>query len=168
MIRLNVIQERSVSTIKHSKISGTPNTNGFESALREHVVDVWFPRCLDLEHGGFLSDFDRAWQTCGPNQKLLEFQARQTWIAAELLRFFPCDKRLRQAADHGFHFLRDVMWDRNAGGWFHRTDRAGKPLESHTKHAHGIAYAIAACVAMHTTTAETGALDLAREGFAWL
>jgi mannobiose 2-epimerase len=148
--------------------STIPTRDELKTALRRHVVDSWFPRCLDLEHGGFLSDFDRAWQPCGPNQKLLEFQARQTWIAAELLRFFPGDTRLHQATIHGFHFLRDVMWDRNAGGWFHRTDRAGKSLESQTKHAHGIAYTIGACAAVQAATGEAGALDLAKEGFEWL
>ena len=35
------------------------------------------------EHGGLLCDFDRRWRPCRPHDKLLEFQARQTWIAAE-------------------------------------------------------------------------------------
>ena len=26
----------------------------FETLLRRHVIDVWFPRSLDTEHGGFL------------------------------------------------------------------------------------------------------------------
>jgi mannobiose 2-epimerase len=140
----------------------------FEAALRRHVIDVWFPRCLDLEHGGFLSGFDRAWQSYGPQEKLLEFQARQTWVAAELLEFAPNDERLRQAAVHGFRFLRDVMWDHTSGGWFHRTSRAGEPLEAYTKHSHGIAYGINACIAIHKATAEAGALNLAQQGYAWL
>ena len=148
--------------------SHVPTSHEFETALWQHVVDVWFPRCLDLVYGGFLSDFDRRWRPCGPHEKLLEFQARQTWLAAELLQFAPGDEHLRQAALHGFRFLRDVMWDHTQGGWFHRTNRTGEPLESYTKHAHGIAYAIAACVAVHTATGKAGALDLARAGFAWL
>jgi mannobiose 2-epimerase len=140
----------------------------FEAALRRHVIDAWFPRCLDLEHGGFLSDFNHAWRVCGPQEKLLEFQARQTWMAAELLEFAPNDERLRHAALHGFRFLRDVMWDHRSGGWFHRTNRGGEPLEAYTKHAHGIAYGINACLTVHTATAEAGALDLAQEAFAWL
>src|ERR1051325_5407705 len=140
----------------------------FQAALRRHVIDVWFPRCLDLKHGGFLSGFGRDWQACGAQQKLLEFQARQTRAAAELIRYFPADEKLRQAAEHGFRFLREIMWDRQAGGWFHRTDRAGAPLESNTKHAHGIAYAIGACAAVHAATGQAGASELACEGFDWL
>ncbi|MGE0679322.1 MAG: AGE family epimerase/isomerase [Candidatus Binatia bacterium] len=60
------------------------------------------------------------------------------------------------------------MWDHKTGGWFHRTDRAGEPLEARTKHVHGAAYAIAASVAVHTATGNMDALSLAREGFLWL
>ena len=153
---------------RHADAQHWPAGSEFEVALRRHVIDPWFPRCLDLTHGGFLSDFDQAWRPCGPNEKLMEFQARQTWLAAELLEFAPDDERLRQAALHGFRFLRDVMWDHTSGGWFHRTNRAGEPLEAYTKHAHGIAYGINACIAIHTATAEAGALDLARVGYDWL
>jgi mannobiose 2-epimerase len=140
----------------------------FENALNRHVLDVWFPRSIDHQYGGFLCDFDRAWHGCGPNDKLLEFQARHTLAAAEALRAYPADQRLRNAALHGLRCLREVMWDREAGGWFHRTDRTGRPLEAHTKHAHGFAYAIQACAAVYATTREPDALTLAQEGFAWL
>ncbi len=140
----------------------------FERALRQHVLEPWFPRSLDLAHGGFLSDFDRTWTSCGPHDKLLEFQARQTLTAADALARYPGDQRLRDATLHGFRYLREVMWDGDAGGWYHRLDRAGTPLLASTKHAHGTAYAIHACVAVHRATGDPAALDLAKEGFEWL
>ena len=145
-----------------------PTPKDFEAALNRHVLDVWFPRCLDTEHGGFLSDFDRTWSPDGRNDQLVEFQARQTLTAADALALYPEDARLRQATEHGFRYLRDVMWDRDAGGWFHRMDRAGGPLEAETKHVHGAAYAIEACVAVYIATGDPSALDLARQGFEWL
>jgi mannobiose 2-epimerase len=60
------------------------------------------------------------------------------------------------------------MWDGIKGGWFHRLDRSGQPLEAHTKHVHGAAYAIEACVAVHEATGDPAALRLARDGFEWL
>ncbi len=60
------------------------------------------------------------------------------------------------------------MWDRRLGGWFHLLDRQGEPLEGRTKHAHGMAYAINACVAVHAAIGEVCALELAKEGFNWL
>jgi len=33
-----------------------------EKMLREDVLDVWFPRAIDNEHGGFYSVFSREWK----------------------------------------------------------------------------------------------------------
>ena len=46
------------------------------------LLDAWFPRCIDHEYGGFLCDFDYRWKASGPHRKMLEFQARQTRLAA--------------------------------------------------------------------------------------
>ena len=146
-----------------------PSVKEFDTAMRRHVLDAWFPRCLDTIHGGFLCDFDRSWASCGPHEKLLEFQARQTLLAADACLRYAEDPRLREAALHGLRYLGEVMWDgANGGGWFHRMDRAGQPLASHTKHAHGAAYAIEACVAVHEATGDPAALRLAQDGFGWL
>jgi mannobiose 2-epimerase len=148
--------------------SPMPVAAEFEAVLRHHVIDVWFPRSLDRDYGGFLCDFDYRWKPCGQNEKLLEFQARQTWFAAEASQIYPKDERLRQAVEHGFSYLRGALWDEVQGGWFHRLDRAGRPIEEHTKHTHGFAYAIIACIAVHEATGDKAALHLAREGFDWI
>lgn len=170
----------SVSSIVHLQAEGLnsrveivqpallPAAAEFEAALRNDVIDVWFPRSLDREYGGFLCDFDYRWRSDGPNEKLLEFQARHTRFAAEASQFYPNDNRLRQAVEHGFAYLRDALWDRTEGGWFHRLDRSGQPIEEHTKHTHGFAYAILACVAVYEATGDQTALDLARDGFEWI
>jgi mannobiose 2-epimerase len=139
-----------------------------ESVLRQHVLDAWFPRCVDRAQGGYLCDFDRAWRAAGPQDKLLEFQARHLCAAADAARLYPAVEGFREAMQHGFRYLREVLWDREWGGWFHRLDRSGRRLENETKHAHGIAYAIDACVAVFETNGDPAALELAREGFRWL
>jgi mannobiose 2-epimerase len=136
--------------------------------LVRHVLEPWFPRCLDREYGGYLCDFDRAWQPAGPHDKFLEFQARQTWLAALVSRQYPEDQELRDAARHGLGCLREIMWDAEYGGWFHRLDRAGSPLNDGRKHAHGSAYAIAACAEVSSALGDPDALDLARSGCDWL
>src|SRR5262249_24438429 len=138
-----------------------------ESALQHHVIDVWFPRSLDREYGGFLCDFDRRWKSCGLNDKLLEFQARHTWFAAEASLVYPRNESLREAVQHGFSYLRDALWDETSGGWFSRLDRAGKPLQER-KRTDGFAYAILACIATSRATSEPAALHLARESFEWI
>src|SRR5579872_4504359 len=54
-----------------------PLRNELEAELRR-LMGVWFPRCVDREHGGFLCDFDYRWKPSGSQVKMLEYQARQT------------------------------------------------------------------------------------------
>ena len=145
-----------------------PTAAQLEEVLRRHVLDAWFPRCLDTTYGGFLCDFDRRWTPLGPHDKLLEFQGRHLCVAADACREYPDEPRFRQAMEHGFKYLREVMWDRELGGWFHCTDRSGKPLEQGTKHSHGISYALDACVAVYEASGDPAALALAQAGFQWL
>ena len=139
-----------------------------EAVLRRHVLDVWYPRCIDRRRGGFLCDYDRRWRPCGPHDKLLEFQARQTNLAAEALLFYPDDERLVDAARHGLEYLSGPLWDTKHGGWYGLLDIDGAPQRGSTKHAHGMAYAISACAAVFEALADETALDLARRGFEWL
>ena len=53
-----------------------------ENRLRGDVIDAWFPRCIDRDRGGYNCDFDRRWNLNGPQDRLLEFQARQMRSAA--------------------------------------------------------------------------------------
>ena len=131
------------------------------------VVGVWFPRCVDAEHGGFLCDFDSDWKPAGPQRKRIEFQARQTRAAAQAACF---DRRYRAAADaaeHGFRYLTDTMWDRAFGGWFYLLQRNGDPGFTE-KHLHGVSYGISACVAYHRLTGSVQALELAQTAFDWM
>jgi mannobiose 2-epimerase len=136
------------------------------NALRQ-VLQVWFPRCVDAEYGGFLCDFDYKWRPSGSQVKMLEYQARMARLLARATATagFEC---YRPLAAHAFKYLRDILWDRQYGGWYRMLDRAGQPLEASTKHGHGIAYAIGACAAYYELTSEVEALELAKAGFAWI
>ncbi len=97
----------------------------------------------------------------------MESQARQARSAAELCADFE-EEDLHAAALHGWRYLSEMMWDPRHGGCFHRVSRAGEPLEARTKHVHGLAYLISACATLHARLHVPGALELAREAFAWL
>lgn len=145
-----------------------PTIETFQSILKEHIIDAWFPRSLDLEYGGFLCDFNRFWKLSGKQEKLLEFQARHTMFAAAASKFYPKNQQLKQAVLHGLNYLEQKMWDHKFGGWFHLLDRQGTPLHSRVKHLHGFAYAIEACSKVYEVTGETKALKLAQEAFNWM
>lgn len=138
-----------------------------EAALRRHVAEAWFPRCVDRERGGFLQDFDRRWRPSGPQERLLEFQARQTRAAARLALAYPGESVFADAAAHGLRYLRDVMWDGEHGGWYWLLDRSGTPLADGLKHGHGAAYAVHAAALVHRATGDPDALEVASRGFRW-
>ena len=146
-----------------------PLRDEIEQALRKGILEVWFPRALDREHGGFLCDFDYRWEPAGKQPKTVVFQSRLTWLASQAAMRYSDDPRYREAASHGFAYLRDKLWDKRRGAWYWRLDRAGSGDESkHVKHAYGIAFGIYACAAYHRATHDPAALQLAKDAFAWL
>lgn len=139
-----------------------------ESELHQHVVKPWFPRCIDRDGGGFLCDFDARWRADGPQNRMLEFQARQTRTAARLGTAYPSESSWPEVALHGIAYLRDVMNDKQYGGWFWMLDSSGAPLADQTKHAHSTAYVLAAAVDVFRLTGAADARDMALAAFDWL
>jgi mannobiose 2-epimerase len=140
----------------------------FEDGLPRHVINAWFPRCIDAEAGGFHAEFDRRWRLGPPAQRILEFQARQTRTVARLGRAFPNEDRWSEWALHGLRFLDEKMRDHVEGGWFWIVGRDGTPGYARTKHAHGLAYALGACAQVYLLTREPRALEMANEVFDYL
>jgi cellobiose epimerase len=99
---------------------------------------------------------------------MLEFQARQTRTAARLGTAYPSDSSWPEIALHGLRYLRDVMSDREFGGWFWKVDSAGVPVADQTKHAHGTAYLLTACVDVFRLTGDEEARAMALAAFDWL
>jgi mannobiose 2-epimerase len=139
----------------------------FHEVLRRHVIDVWFPRCVDPERGGYDCDFDPRWRRRGPQHRMLEFQGRQMRSAARLAMLFPSEDRFHEIALHGLRYLRDVMWDHRHGGWYALMGNDGTPLAGGTKHAHGTAYAVQGCAVVFQATGDSDARALSEEAFEW-
>ena len=147
-----------------------PLRDEIEQSLRKGILEAWFPRALDRDNGGFLCDFDYQWKPSGSQPKTIVFQSRLTWLASRAMTRYTDDPRYREAAAHGFAFLRGPMWDKEFGGWFWHLDRAGRidAQGKGVKHAYGIGFGIYACAAYHRATGDVAALQLAKDGFAWL
>jgi mannobiose 2-epimerase len=138
-------------------------------AMLDHdVVAPWFPRTLDRQRGGFRSDFDGRWRASGPEERMLEFQARQTRTVARLGQAIPDERDWRDYTEHGRRYLGDVMRDSADGGWFWLLDPADQPLANGTKHAHSTAYVIGAYVEAYRLTGDVTALEAAQAAFEWL
>lgn len=138
---------------------------------REDLLAPWYPRAVDHERGGFLSRFDANWNPVGQQDKMIVAQARHVWTNARAAQFFG-DSAYRANARHGFHFLRDAMWDRERGGFFWLVARDGTPRAEAdgriVKQAYGNAFAIYALAAYYDATRDMAALRLAQDTFRWL
>src|SRR5690625_1160696 len=115
-------------------------------ALEADLLDRWYPSVLDFEEGGYLSDLDRRWQPSGAQDKMLVTQARHLWTLSRAALFLPGRSEFLPWAEHGYRFLRDVMWDDAHGGFYMMVTREGQPIPEDdgrfVKQAYGIAFAI--------------------------
>ncbi len=143
----------------------------FESAYTS-LLDAWYPRTMDDSLGGFLSDFTYDWRAEGPQHKMIVTQSRHVWTTAKAALHRPNTSEYVALSQHGFHFLRDVMWDSAFGGFYQLVTRDGTPIPDPdgalTKTAYGNAFALFGLAAYFGASGDSAALDLAARGFRWL
>ena len=141
-------------------------------SLRREDLAAWYPRAVDHQSGGFLSQFEADWTPSGAQDKMIVTQARHVWMNARAAQLFHEDTTYRASAAQGYHFLRDRMWDREAGGFFWLVTRDGRPKPElggrFVKQAYGNAFGIYALAAYYDVTRDSSALALARDAFQWL
>jgi mannobiose 2-epimerase len=142
-----------------------------EAALRRDVLDVWFPRCVDRENGGFYSDYTREWKTARSGGKFSVFQGRMTWVSAQVVMRLPdLRDRYLPLIQHGLSFLSSVMWDKEYGGFFWGLDDKGKitPDFGDHKQLYGMSFCLYGAAAAYQATHDPKALELAQRGFRWM
>jgi mannose/cellobiose epimerase-like protein (N-acyl-D-glucosamine 2-epimerase family) len=136
-----------------------------EKNLRENVIPFWFPRSVDKTNGGFVVHYGPKGEALEGGTKAIVTQVRQLWLASRLLRSDYGVSGLRDAADTGFRFLRDRMWDREDGGFYWSVDPTGtKVLQPH-KHLYGQAFGLYALSEYYLASGNADALDLANQLF---
>lgn len=114
----------SCETQKDSLYLGIPSDD-IDKALNKHL-NTWYPRIIDYENGGYYTNFEYNWEKSPDQQKMLVTQTRDLWTAAMAARLFPEQELYKKAADHGFLYLTQKMWDSNEGG-FHLYFQHDKP-----------------------------------------
>ncbi|MGH9373083.1 MAG: AGE family epimerase/isomerase [Vicinamibacterales bacterium] len=133
--------------------------------LRETVIPFWFPRTVDEKHGGYTVHYGPKGEPLPGGTKAIVTQARTLWLASRLLRSESAAPDFREAADAGFRFLRDRLWDREHGGFFWAVDPTGtKVLQPH-KHLYGQAFGLYALSEYYLATGNPEALKLANTLF---
>jgi cellobiose epimerase len=141
--------------------------DGIENSIKTEMLNVWYPRAVDSVYGGFLSTFTYDWKATGLQDKMIVTQARHTWSNSLASKLYPENPVYKKSANHGFLFLRDVMWDKTYGGFYNLVDRDGNPKEK-IKTAYGNAFAIFALSAYYGASGDTSALQLVKKSFDWL
>jgi mannobiose 2-epimerase len=142
-----------------------------ENSMVNNLLKTWYPKSVDSLDGGFLSSFTYDFKPTGNQDKMIVTQARHTWSNAKAAELFPDVAYYRADAEHGFKFLRDVMWDKQYGGFYTFVDRQGHPKKGGSfapKEAYGNAFAIYALAAYYQLSGDTSALNLAIREFYWL
>lgn len=135
----------------------------------EKLSHLWYPTVVDSLHGGYWSDFNFRWEKEGKQHKMLVSQARHIWSAATLAEYFD-DPFYNRIAQHGYEFLRDVMWDHEHGGFHTLFGFEGDSLKllSNGKSAYGNSFAIYGLATYYKSSKDTSALALAKKTFDWL
>lgn len=142
-----------------------------EATLHRDVLDVWFPRNVDNQNGGFYSGFDRKWHPTPSEGKFSVFQGRMTWISSQIALQRPELKdKFLPIARHGLNFLNDVLWDKQYGGFFWGVDDHGQisPYFGDRKELYGESFALYGAAAAYQATNDPKALQLAQNAFGWI
>lgn len=98
----------------------------YRDGLLQDVLPFWFPRCIDEEHGGYFTAFDRD-GTRIDTDKWTWFQGRQAWMLATLYNTVERRPEWLAWAQNGLKFLEKHGVDADGRMFFHLT-REGQPI----------------------------------------
>ena len=96
-----------------------------EKNLRENIVPFWLKKTLDPINGGYTINFGLHGEPLGPGVKMIVTQARQVWFFSRLVREGYGGKECLEAAELGYRFLKEKMWDKKYGGFYWQVDATG-------------------------------------------
>lgn len=141
-------------------------------SLLNDQLDLWYPGVIDKEYGGFLSRFSYDWQPIGSQDKFIVTQARHTWATSKVGYREPARKEFLDFGKHGFHFLKNSMWDERYGGFYQNVTREGEVIAGENgmirKALYGNAFGLYGLASYYQASGNTAALDFAKQTFQWL
>ena len=94
-----------------------------------------------------------------------------TWVAAQVVLREPAMKeQFIPIVHHGVEYLKNVMWDKQNGGFFWGLDDDGRITAEFgdAKELYGIGFCIYGAAAAYQATGDPQALELAKNGFLWI
>jgi mannobiose 2-epimerase len=119
-----------------------PYVSRLEKNLNRNIIPFWYPRSVDRQYGGYSVNFGPAGEPQPDGTRMIVTQARMLWYFARMARAGLAGKDYLAAADTGYRFLKDKMWDSRHGGFFWETDRTGERVLRRGKHLYGQAFGL--------------------------
>jgi mannobiose 2-epimerase len=113
-----------------------------EKNLKENILPFWLNKSIDRVHGGYTINFGPRGEAKGPGVKMIVSQTRTVWLFARAARANYCGKVCLDAADHGYRFLLEKMWDQRNGGFFWEVDATGNQKQKTGKHLYGQSFGL--------------------------
>ncbi len=139
--------------------------------LRQDLLDKWYPLSVDKKNGGYFTNISYNWNIEPIQNKMIVTQARHVWAASKAAILFN-NKTYSEAAEHGFDFLRNSMWDNKYGGFFQMRDYKGEYTDflgfQNEKRTYGNAFAVYGLAALYELTKDEKVLEFAKEAFKWI
>ncbi len=137
----------------------------FEKILRENIASFWYTKSLDRINGGYIINFGPKGESRGGGTKMIVTQARTLWLFSRLVRAGYGGGEYMEAADLGYRFLKEKMWDEKNGGFYWEVDVTGNEKLRPRKHLYGQAFALYAVSEYYLANKRREVLDFATRFF---
>ena len=132
-----------------------------EKNLKENIAAFWFSKSLDKQNGGYIISFGPQGELKEGGTKMIVSQARTLWLFSRLVRAGYGGKDFLEAADLGYRFLKEKMWDSKNGGFYWEVDTTGNQKLKPRKHLYGQSFALYALSEYYLASHKREALDFA-------
>jgi mannobiose 2-epimerase len=145
--------------------------NEMLAAVRENLLDKWYPLVIDKEYGGYYTDLTYNFEIDSVQHKMIVTQGRQIWTAAKAAMMFD-DNIYGEAARHGHPSLKKLMWDKKTGGFYQMREPNGEQSDYlgffDEKRTYGNAFAIYGLAALYEFSKDPDVIEFAKNAFEWV
>jgi hypothetical protein len=136
-----------------------------EKILTQNIEPFWYEKSLDRANGGYIISFDQQGKLKEPVTKMIVTQARQVWLFSRLARAGYEPQKHLEAAELGYRFLKDKMWDPTHGGFYWEVDVTGNQKLKPNKHLYGQSFGLYALSEYYLASGRQEVLDFAVQFF---
>ena len=136
-----------------------------EKMLNQNIVSFWLSKAPDRENGGYIINFGPKGEDKQGGTKMIVTQARTLWLFSRLARAGYGGPEHLEAAELGYKFLTEKMWDKQNGGFFWEVDMTGEKKLQPRKHLYGQAFALYGISEYYLATKNQQVLDFATQLF---